>query len=131
MTLPSRENLKAKLTKEVKNSHHSHRLENLKSSLKLSYQSVKKGNKRSNLNNKRQYNRKAKPRSFDIGDLVYLYNPERTPGSCRTFHKLWTGPFNCTDCQQYLTGYRPSSCRVRIFGKSARMSEFTCVALCA
>jgi hypothetical protein len=85
--LPSSEDLKGKLTPEVRNSDHSHRLETLKSSLKLAYQSVKKANRRSHLNNKRLYDRKAKPRSFDIGDLVYLYNPARKPGLCRKFHK--------------------------------------------
>jgi hypothetical protein len=70
MTLPSNGALKAKLSKEVKNSDHSHRLETLRSSLKLAHTAAKKANRRSHLNNKQLYDRKAKPRSFDIGDLV-------------------------------------------------------------
>lgn len=99
INLHSSEDVKAKLTKEVRNSDHSHRLEIVKSSLKLAYQSVKKTNKKSHLKNKRLYDRNAKRRSFDIGDLVYLYNQARKPGLCRKFHKPLTGilryPANC------------------------------------
>ena len=96
MTLPSSDDLKAKLSKEVGSPDHTHRLENLKSSLKFAYESVKKANRKSHLNNKRLYDRKAKLRSFEIGDLVYLYNPARKPGQCHKFHKPWTGPFKVT-----------------------------------
>ena len=96
MTLPSSDDLKAKLSKEVESSDHTHRLENLKSSLKFAYESVRKANRKSHLNNKRLYDRKAKLRSFEIGDLVYLYNPARKPGQCHKFHKPWTGPFKVT-----------------------------------
>jgi len=75
MTLPSRNDLKAKLSKDVKNSDHTRRLDNLKSSLKLVYQSIKKANRKSHLNNNMLCDRKAKLRSSEIGELVCLYNP--------------------------------------------------------
>jgi len=72
------------------------RLENLKSSLQLAYKAIKKANRQSHLNNKRLYDRKAKLRSFQVEDIVYLYNPARMPGKCFKFHKFWTGPFKIT-----------------------------------
>ena len=63
MTLPSIDDMKAKLSKEVKNSDHIRRLDNLKSSLKLVYQSVKKENRKSHPNYKMLYDRKAKLRT--------------------------------------------------------------------
>jgi hypothetical protein len=72
MILPSSDDLKAKLSEEVKDYDHARRLENLKFSLKKACQFVKKNNRKSHLNNKRLYDRKANLRSFEIGDLVYL-----------------------------------------------------------
>jgi hypothetical protein len=68
----------------------------MKSSLRLPYTLVKKANTKSHLKNKRLYDRKAKLRSFQTGDIVYLYNPARKPGKCSKFHKFWTGPFQIT-----------------------------------
>jgi hypothetical protein len=94
MALPNSNDLKAKVPKE--NSDHDSRLENLKSSLRLACKSVKKANKKSHLKNKRLYDRKAKVRSFQRGDIVYLYNPAKKLGKCFKFHKYWTGPFQIT-----------------------------------
>jgi hypothetical protein len=80
MTLPSTDDMKAKLSKEVNNSDHIRRLDNLKSSLKLVYQSVKKENRKSHPNNKMLCDRKAKLRTSEIGELVCLYNPAKKPG---------------------------------------------------
>ena len=77
-------------------------LESLKYSLKLAYESVRKANRKSHLNNRRIYDRKARPRSFKIGNLVYLNNPDRKPGQCYKFHKPWTGPFKVTAELSYL-----------------------------
>jgi len=66
------------------------------SSLQLAYKTVKKANRQSRLNNKRLYGRKAKLKSFQSEDIVYLYNPARKPGKCFKFHKFWTGPFKIT-----------------------------------
>ena len=96
MTLPSNDNMKAKLSKELENSNHTRQLQSLKSSLKLAYESVRKSNWKSQLNNKISYDRKAKLRVLEIGDLVYLYNEARKPGQCHEFLKPWTGPFRVT-----------------------------------
>jgi hypothetical protein len=96
MNLPSSDNLKAKVPEENENRDHSSRLESLKSSLRLAYKSVRKANRQSHLNNKRLYDRKAKFRSFQKRDIVYLYNPAMKVGQCRKFRKVWTGPFQIT-----------------------------------
>ena len=83
MVLPSTENLKAR---------EDQRLENLKSSLRLAYRLAAKANRKSHMNNKRLYDRKAKPREFAVQDLVYLYNPALKPGLTRKFAKPWIGP---------------------------------------
>jgi len=59
--------------------------------LKLAYQQVARANKKSYLNNKFWYDRKAKQRKFEVNDLVYLYNPALKPGLARKFRKPWTG----------------------------------------
>jgi len=94
MVLPNSKDFKAKIPTE--NSGYDSRLENLKSSLRLAYKLVKKANKKSHLKNKRLYDRKAKLRSFQTGDIVYLYNPAQKHGKCFKFHKYWTGPFQIT-----------------------------------
>lgn len=94
MVLPNSNDLKAKIPKE--NFDHDSRLENLKSSLRLAHKLVQKANKKSHLKNKRLYDRKAKLRSFQTGDIVYLFNPAKKPGKCFKFHKYWTGPFQIT-----------------------------------
>jgi len=83
MILPNHANLKAKVTAE--NPDHKQRLESLKSSLKLAYETVAKANKISHQNNKRLYDRKAKTRHFKVDDLVYLYNPSVKPGLTKNF----------------------------------------------
>ena len=90
MALPNSDNLKAKFWKE--NFDQDCRLENLKSSLRLAYKAVKKANRQSHLNNKLLYDRKAKLRSFQSWDIVYLYNPTRTSEKCFKFYKFWAGP---------------------------------------
>ena len=94
MILPSQENLKARVSGE--NRGQKQRLENLKTSLKTAYKSVAIENKRSHRNNKQQYDRKAKLRKFQVGELAYLYNPAMKPGRSRNFYRPWTGPFKIT-----------------------------------
>lgn len=86
--------MKAKLPQ--KNLDHEQLLENLKSSLKLAYSLVAKVNRKSHKNNKRYYDRKAKPRQFAIDDLVYLFNPACKPGLTRKFYKPWKGAYRVT-----------------------------------
>ena len=79
--LPSSENLKAHLPKD--NTDEDQRLENMKSNPTLAYRLAAKANRKSHLNNKRLYDRKAKSRGFAVQDLVYLYNPALKPGLTR------------------------------------------------
>ena len=85
MVPPSTENLKARLPKD--NTNKDQRLENMKSNLRLAYRLAAKANRKSHLNDKRLYDRKAKPREFEVQDLVYLYNPALKPGLTRTVDK--------------------------------------------
>ena len=54
---------------------------------------VKNANKKSHVKNKRLYDSKAKLRSFQTGDIFYLYFPNKKPRKCFKFHKHLTGPF--------------------------------------
>ena len=45
---------------------------------------------------KRLYDRKAKSRYFQAGDLVYLHNPSVKKGLSKKFSKPWTGLFQVT-----------------------------------
>jgi hypothetical protein len=91
MTLPSNEDLKAKVGKDDRNLKQ--RIANLKSTLKLAYRSVRRANQKAYQTNKKYYDRKAKPREFKVGDFAYLYNPAIKPGLSRKFKKPWEGPF--------------------------------------
>ena len=70
ITLPNSDNLKAKVSSE--NPDQNSRLKNLQSSLKLAYQQVARANKKSYLNNKFWYDRKAKQRKFEVNDCLSL-----------------------------------------------------------
>jgi len=94
MVLLSTDNLKARLPKD--NTYEDQRLENLKSNLRLAYKVATKARLKSHLNNKRLYDRKAKPREFEVQDLVYLYNPALKPGLTRNFAKPWISPCQIT-----------------------------------
>ena len=83
MPLLTRENLKAKISKE--NRSHRQRLENLKANLRSAYKLVKGVNSLSHQNNKDYYDRKAKFRKFEVNDLVYLHNPAIEPGLSKKF----------------------------------------------
>jgi hypothetical protein len=71
-------------------------LENLKSNLRLAYKLAAKANRKSHLNNKLLYDRRTKPREFEVQDLVYLYNPALKSGLTRKFAKPWIGPCQIT-----------------------------------
>ena len=74
----------------------SQRMNNLKATLKRAYKSVGIANKRSHQTNKEYYDRRAKPRSFEVGEYVYVFNPARKPGLSKKFFKSWAGPFKVT-----------------------------------
>ena len=42
------------------------------------------------------YNLKAKARSFEVNELVYLFTPATKPGLTRKFRKPWKGPYQIT-----------------------------------
>jgi len=94
MTLPSNEQLSAKVGSKDQNIKQ--RMDNLKASLKQAYKAVNKASRKSRQNNKRYYDRRARPRSSTNGDYVYLHNPARKPGLSRKFHKYWIGPYKIT-----------------------------------
>jgi len=94
MHLPNQDNLKAKISAQPL--EHNRRLKSLKASLKLAYKSVRQANRKGHQNNKRLYDRRAKLRSFETGDQVYLYNTAVKPGRSKKYHFPWSGPFKIT-----------------------------------
>ena len=42
---------------------------------------------------KRNFDKKARPVNFEVGDLVYLKTPKVKPGLSKKLQKLWSGPF--------------------------------------
>jgi hypothetical protein len=86
MLLPSNNNLRAKIPTEYPD--HKQRLQNLQDSLRSAYKLVHQASRKSHLHNKEQYDRKAKLREINVGDLIYLYKPAIRPGLSIKFHKL-------------------------------------------
>ena len=93
MILPTSQDLRAKLSPDVRESECANRLENLKSTLKTAYKSVRENNYKSHVTNKRYLDRRAKERIFKAGDIVYLFSTAKKPGQSSKFWKPWTGPF--------------------------------------
>jgi hypothetical protein len=92
MILPTTQD-KTKLSPEVKGTDYAGRLENLKSSLKSAYKTVRQNIRKSHASNKQYYDLRAKERNFKVDDVVYLYSSATKPGECRKFRKFWRGPF--------------------------------------
>jgi len=61
----------------------------MKWNLRLAYKLAAKANRKSHINNKRLYDRKDKPREFEVQDLLYMYNPALKPGLIRKIAKPW------------------------------------------
>ena len=93
MTLPSNKNLKAKLTKADPSL--SEWMDKLKAGLKQVYKSASIASKASH-QNKKHYDRRAKQRSFEVADFMYLYNRARKPRLSKNFHRVSTGPCQIT-----------------------------------
>jgi hypothetical protein len=66
---------RAKLSPEIRNAEHAPRLQNLKDSLKMAYEMAREHARKAHAVNKRYYDRRAKERSFEAGDYVYVYSP--------------------------------------------------------
>jgi ribosomal protein L21E len=94
MSLPGNDNLKAKVATNARDIDQ--RIESLKASLKSALRSVKWANRRSHERNKKYHDRRAKLREFEVGDLVYLFQPARRPGLSARFFCPWTGPHQVT-----------------------------------
>jgi hypothetical protein len=99
MTLPSKENLKAKLTTADRSL--SERMDKLKASLKQAYKSASIASKASH-QKKKSYDQRAKTRSFEGADFVYLFNKARKLGLSKKFHRVWTCPFQVSVRITYL-----------------------------
>jgi hypothetical protein len=94
--LPTTQSLRAKLSPEVEATEHAHKLRTLKSRLRTADKIVRENARKSREKNRRYYDAKAQARSFNSGDVIYLYNPAVKPGHSAKFHKFWTGPYLIT-----------------------------------
>jgi len=90
MPLPTCEDLKAKISKEIPS--HSHRLENFKASLRSAYKLVRGANG-DIIKTRSIMIAKSNFEKAEVNDLVYLYKPAIKPGWPKTFCKKWTGPY--------------------------------------
>jgi len=81
MTLPSNENLKAKIP--ITDRNLKQQMERLKASLRQAYKEVSVAKRQAHQTNKSYYERRAKRRDYKTGEWVYLYNQDRQPGLSR------------------------------------------------
>ena len=93
MILPTTHSIRAKVSPEISGTDYTSKLENLKSSLKSAYKSVRQNTHKTYTSNKRYYDRRAKERVFSVGDIVYLFSPAMKPGQSRKFNQWWVWPF--------------------------------------
>jgi hypothetical protein len=82
------QDVKAKLNPELRGTNYAGRLENLQSSLKTAYKTVRRNIRNSYSANKKYYDRRAKERNFKVDDVIYLYSPAMKPGECRKFRRF-------------------------------------------
>jgi len=86
MILPTTQIIRAKLSPpELRGTDYASRLENLKSSLKSAYKTVRQNIRKPYTSIKRFYDQTAKERSFNDGEIAYLFSPAMKPGHCRKF----------------------------------------------
>ena len=102
MVLPSLQHLQAKLSPGIRHSDQAPRLENLKANLRSVYKLARENARKTHETNKRYYDRKARERSFSVGDYVYLYSPAIKVGLSSKFRKPWTGPWLITARKSHL-----------------------------
>ena len=89
--LPTSQDLRAKLSLDVRETEYAPRLENLKSNLKSAYKSVRENSYKSHVSNKMQFERRAKGKNFQAGVIVYLFSPAKKHGQSSKFWKPWKG----------------------------------------
>ena len=93
MILSPSQDLRAKLSPDVRETEYAPRLENLKSTHKTAHKSVLENNYKCRVTNKMYFDRWAKERNFKAGNIVYLFSPAKKPGQISKFLKPWTRPF--------------------------------------
>jgi len=54
---------------------------------------VRENSHKSHATNKQYYYKRAKERNFQLGNIVYLYNPTRKPGQSSKFFSVWQEPY--------------------------------------
>jgi hypothetical protein len=91
MVFPNEGDVKAKLSPEIQDVDQVQRLEKLKTSLRQANKDVRLNNQKSHKKNKAYYDKKAKERTFEVNDKVYLFCPARKAGRCHTFIAFWQG----------------------------------------
>jgi hypothetical protein len=91
--LPTMQDLKAKLSPEIRDTEQATRLENLKSSLRSAYKMVQEIARKSHATNKRYYDRKSSLRESARGDNVCVYGPEIKVDGLSKCRRKWTGPY--------------------------------------
>jgi hypothetical protein len=96
MKMPTEDDLMAKLSPEAQKADFAHRLEDLKSDLRKAFEIVRQNNRKSHLTNKSRYDKRAKERTFEMVDIVYLFSPAKKKGQCQKFPKFWAGPYKIT-----------------------------------
>jgi hypothetical protein len=93
INLPTMDKLKAKISVNVQDVDLRQKLENLKSNLSRAYKVVRGNNRRAHQKNKSYYDKKAKLRTFEVDDKVYLFCPAKKAGVCNKFRCVWKGPY--------------------------------------
>jgi hypothetical protein len=93
MQIPSMQDLRAKLSPEIRDTVHAPRFENLKANMRRAHKLANQYARQARNTNKKYYDRTAKHREFAVGEYVYLYNPAVKVGLPAKFRKPWIGPF--------------------------------------
>jgi hypothetical protein len=91
--LPTVQDVKAKLPLELRGTVYVVKFENLQSSLKTAYKTMRRIIRNSHGAIKKHHDRRAKERNFKVDDVIYLYSPAMKAGECRKFRRFWNGPF--------------------------------------
>jgi hypothetical protein len=109
MVLPTSQNLRAKLTPDVRETEYAARLEKLNSTLRTAYILVRENSHKAHATNKRYYDQKARERSFEPGDIVYLFSPAKKSGQNSKFWTPWAGSYKVVASLSKLN-YRIKEC---------------------
>lgn len=68
-------------------------VDHIKNRLRDSYEETARNLKSSHDSNKKYYDQKCSGKNYSEGDRVWLYNPVIKKGTCKKFHKPWSGPY--------------------------------------